>query len=135
MKVKITGYHIFIGLMMLLFLIGLFSPLENSYPGLEAEDNSTDNLTNMSQPADQSPLMSTPDSVVSDEEGWWKHDGHSTVTGGNVSVSGTGDESSGNGGNEENNDEEEGSGEIPEFPNIVLPLVAVTGIAMFFNRK
>jgi hypothetical protein len=130
---KITGYHIFIGLMILFFLFGLFSPQENSYIGMEGNDNFTDNFTNMSQPADQSPLMSTPDNVVSDEEGWWKHDGHSTVTGGNVSTSSSGDKSSEN--PEKNNNEGEDSEEIPEFPGLAIPFIAVMGIAMFFNRK
>jgi hypothetical protein len=91
-------------------------------------DNSTDNFTNMSQPADQSPLMSTPDNVVSDEKGWWKHDGHSTVVGSNVTTSGSNDGASEN----DNNDE---SQEIPEFPSLVIPFIAVIGIAIFFNRK
>jgi hypothetical protein len=76
--------------------------------------------------------MSTPDSIVSDEEGWWKHDGHSTVTGSNVSTSSSGESSENP---EKNNNEGEDSEEIPEFPGLAIPFIAVMGIAMFFNRK
>ncbi|TQD25250.1 hypothetical protein [Methanolobus vulcani] len=124
---KITRYHVFIGLMMLLFLIGIFYPHENNYPAIN-DDNFTDNFTNMSQPADQGPLMSTPDNDLSEEKGWWKHVGRSTVSGGNVPASGTSGESSGNNDNK-------GSEEVPEFPNLVIPLIVVTGIAMLFSRK
>ncbi|WMW25770.1 hypothetical protein RE474_03360 [Methanolobus sediminis] len=132
---KITRYHVFIGLMMLLFLIGLFSPQENNYPGQEGNDNFTDDFINNSQPADESPLMSTPDNVLSDEKDWWKHDGHSTVSGSNLAVAGSSDESSENNGNEKNNNGNNDSEEIPEFPNLVIPFIAAIGIAMFFRRK
>jgi hypothetical protein len=120
--------------MMLLFLIGIFYPHENNYPAIN-DDNFTDNFTNMSQPADQGPLMSTPDNDLSEEKGWWKHVGRSTVSGENVPASGTSDGSSGNSDNEGNNNENEGSEEIPEFPSLVIPLIVVTGIAMFFSKK
>ena len=127
---KVTGYHVFISLMILLFLFSLFSPQENSYLDIEGNDNFTDNFTNMNQPDDESPLMSTPDNVASDEKAWWKHEGHSTVSSGNGSTSGTGDESS-----EDNDDENDDIEEIPEFPGLVIPFIATIGIAMFFNRK
>jgi hypothetical protein len=133
--VKITAYHVFIGLMMLLFLTGLFFPRENSYPGMSGDDNLTDNFTNMSQSADQSPLMSTPDNVLSEEKGWWKHEGHSIVSGGNGTASAISGEASGNDDNDRNNGDNNDSEEIPEFPTIVVPFIAIIGISLFFSRK
>jgi hypothetical protein len=114
--------------MILFALLVFFIPQETSFLDPVIDNNSTDNFTNMSQPADENPMMSTPDNVESDEKGWWKHEGHSSVSAGNSSSSDSNDDY---GDNEDNNDTEE----IPEFPNIAIPFIAAIGIAMFSGRK
>ncbi|MBP1909364.1 hypothetical protein [Methanolobus bombayensis] len=132
---NINGYSVVIGLIVLLFLLGFFIPQENTSPVPVIDNSSTENTTNMTLPADETPLMSTPESAASDEKGWWKHEGHSTVTGSNVSASESGNsEGDSNNGDDENNNDN-GNHEIPEFPVLVIPFVTILGIAMYFNRK
>lgn len=128
---NISVYNVFIGLMILFALLVFFVPQENSFLDPVIDNNSTDNFTNMSQPADENPMMSTPDNVESDEKGWWKHEGHSTVNTGNSSASGSNGDDNKNGDNNDNNDSEE----IPEFPNLAIPFVVTIGIAMFSGKK
>lgn len=147
----ITRSHVFTGLIILFLLfVATLIPQDNTYIDYGMDNNdSRDNSTDRNQPDDQSPLMSTPENVVSDEKGWWKHEGHSTVTGGNLSASdvtssiGNGiiDEDEGEGTGEENDgngEEDEGDGtenEIPEFPNVTIPMVAVLVLALSFRKK
>ena len=180
----ITRYHVLIGLVMLFLLFAFIVPQENTYndPSIDI-DQSTDNYTDSNQSVDQNPLMSSIDTAVDDKKGWWKHEGHSTVTGGNLSASGvtsstgsgiidenegdgtgeendgngdedegdgTGEENDGNGDEDEgdgtgeendgNGDEDEGDGtgnenEIPEFPNVTIPMVAVLVLVLSFRKK
>ncbi|WP_321430555.1 hypothetical protein [uncultured Methanolobus sp.] len=126
---NISGYSVFIGFMILFALLVFSIPQENSFLDPVIDNNSTDNFTNTSQPADENPMMSTPDNVESDEKGWWKHEGHSTVNTGNSSASGSNDNKK-----EDNNDNND-SEEIPEFPGLAVPFIVTIGIAMFFGKK
>ena len=127
----ITKKHIISGVIILFIFIFIAKmPMELSgNNNLENVTNST-TANNQSMNPEEIPLMSTPDNTPAEEKrGWWKHDGHSSVSGSNE------EQSSGiTNEDNDNNGEREGA-EIPEFPFIAAPMLTIICIAMLFSRK
>gem|GEM_PF-5662388 len=122
--VVITKYRVIavFALFLLVILIALM-PQEQMNTAFENQTNETQD--NMSE---NSTLMSTTDDRQTNEEpGWWKHEGHSTVTSTNAT--------SGSYSNTDGDGSKNDTGEIPEFPSIALPFIIILSIVLFAGRK
>ncbi len=120
----ITKYRVIavFALFLLVILIALM-PQEQMNTAFENQTNETQD--NMSE---NSTLMSTTDDRQTNEEpGWWKHEGHSTVTSTNAT--------SGSYSNTDGDGSKNDTGEIPEFPSIALPFIIILSIVLFAGRK
>ncbi|MDY0388586.1 MAG: hypothetical protein RBT65_15985 [Methanolobus sp.] len=162
MSFSIKSYVFIFLILILTLLFPNMIPQEKAFP--EAFENITTLNNETVKPSpEQEPLMSIIDDISAEDEepGWWKHDGHSTVSYAsseekqnikNVNESNekpdndeeskegseNEDESDNGKDSNEGSENEENTGdnnqEIPEFSIILIPLMIVLCIALFFRK-
>ncbi len=123
-------YSLFIVLILILILS--VDNLVEDKSAYDLDPYQPENMTNdsLGPASGQNSLMSTPDDTSDDtggeeKRGWWKHEGHSTVSTGGTKTTEPSD----------GKDEGGSENEIPEFPNVAIPMVAVLVLALSFRRK
>ncbi|WMW21177.1 hypothetical protein RE476_07085 [Methanolobus mangrovi] len=122
--VVITKYRA-IAVFALLLLMILIALMPQEQMNIDFENQTNETQDNMSE---NSTLMSTTDDKQTDEEpGWWKHEGHSTVTGTNTTP--------GSYPNTDGDDSKNDTQEIPEFPSIAAPVIITLSIVLFAGKK